>query len=445
MSVLVIDDERSVREGLGAALRQAGHEVDAVESLGAARRFLATRTPGCILLDVRLKDGDGLDYLLDLRRDLPLVPVIVATAFGDSDRTIQAMKSGAFDYVTKPFDLDALLAVVARAVRVPTVLPVAAPVPDARLVGASVRMLAVWKAIGRATASMAPVLVTGETGTGKELIARAIHEHGPRADEPFVAVNVASLPASLVESELFGHEKGAFTGAAARREGRFETAGSGTLFLDEIGDLDLATQSKLLRVLQDGVFERVGGQAPLRLRARVVAATSRPVAPHEEGATLREDLYYRLGVITIAVPPLRERKSDIPLLVQAFLARRQGLRRAISEAAMARLAAHDWPGNVRELLHVVERACVMAGSEVLDVADLDLPAPGPEAVEGDETSLNLRAATTRLEIDLVKRALVRSNGNRAEAARLLGLARPQLYAKMRDLGLAMPERGSSKE
>ena len=441
MSVLVVDDERSVRDGLTAALRQAGHAVDAVESLAAARRFLGTHTVSCILLDVRLKDGDGLDYLVDLRRELPLVPVIVATAFGDSDRTIQAMKSGAFDYVTKPFDLDVLLAVVARAVRVPSIVAAAAPVPEARLVGASVRMLAVWKAIGRATASMAPVLVTGETGTGKELIARAIHEHGPRADEPFVAVNVASLPASLVESELFGHEKGAFTGAMARREGRFESAGAGTLFLDEIGDLDPAAQSKLLRVLQDGVFERVGSQSPLRLRARVVAATSRPVAPHEEGATLREDLYYRLGVITIAVPPLRERKSDIPLLVQAFLARRQGERRAMSEAAMTRLAAHDWPGNVRELIHVVERACVMAGSEVLDAGDLDLPESNDSTV--DETSLNLRAATTRLEIDLIQRALVRSGGNRAEAARLLGLARPQLYAKMRDLGLAMPDRGGT--
>lgn len=441
MSILVIDDERSVREGLTAALRQAGHDVDAVESLERARLYLATRRPACILLDVRLKDGDGLDYLVELRREHPLVPVVIATAYGDSDRTIQAMKSGAFDYLTKPFDLDAVLAVVRRAVHVPSIAPLPVVGTDAPLVGGSVKMLAVWKAIGRATGSNAPV--TGETGTGKELIARAIHEHGPRASEPFVAVNVAALPATLVESELFGHEKGAFTGATGRREGRFEAAGGGTLFLDEVGDLDLPTQSKLLRVLQDGVFERVGGQAPLRLRARVVAATSRPVSPREEGATLREDLYYRLGVITIAVPPLRERRSDIPLLVQAFLVRRLGERRAMSEAAMQRLLAYAWPGNVRELLHVVERACVMCGSDVIDAADLDLPGSADDAALDDD-DLNLRAATTRLEITLIRRALERSQGSRAEAARLLGMARPQLYAKMRDLGLELPDRRPAK-
>jgi DNA-binding NtrC family response regulator len=298
----------------------------------------------------------------------------MATAYGDSDRTIQAMKLGAFDYVTKPFDLDTLLAVIARAVRVPaTSLVPPSLEADGRLLGQSARMLEVWKAIGRASASDAPVLIVGETGVGKELVARAIHENGVRAAAPFVAVNLAALPATLVESELFGHEKGAFTGAINRREGRFETAAAGTLFLDEIGDLELGLQTKLLRVLEDGTFERVGSQQTVRSQARIIAATSRPVTPGVPGATLREDLFYRLAVVEIQVPPLRERASDIPVLVQSLLARRKGSRRAVSEAAMRGLVAHRWPGNARELLHALERACVMSSAEILDIGDFDLP------------------------------------------------------------------------
>jgi DNA-binding NtrC family response regulator len=309
-------------------------------------------------------------------------------------------------------------------------------------------MLAVWKAIGRASTSLVSVLITGESGTGKELVARAIHEHGARKGAPFVAVNIAALPATLVESELFGHEKGAFTGAAARREGRFEAAAGGTLFLDEIGDLDPALQTKLLRVLQEGTFERVGSQEVLRSSARIVAATSRPVLPKAPGATLREDLFYRLAVLHLELPPLRDRKSDIPLLVQTFLRRLPGPRRAVSEGAMARLSAHAWPGNVRELHHVLERAAVMSTSEVLDESDFDVgPEGGPsprsaprgaplEADEGDD--LTLKRAIDALERRLIQRALERAAGNRAEAARLLGIGRPNLYAKMRELGLALP-------
>jgi DNA-binding NtrC family response regulator len=315
-------------------------------------------------------------------------------------------------------------------------------------------MLAVWKAIGRAASSAVSVLITGESGTGKELVARAIHEHGARKGAPFVAVNIAALPATLVESELFGHEKGAFTGANARREGRFEAAAGGTLFLDEIGDLDASLQTKLLRVLQEGTFERVGSQEQLRSTARIVAATSRPVLPKAPGATLREDLFYRLAVLHLELPPLRERKSDIPLLVQTFLRHLPGPRRAVSEAAMGRLSTHAWPGNVRELLHVLERAAVMSTSEVLDEGDFDLPGqpslPGsaatPSARGGggsggavDETDdLNLKRATDALERRFIQRALERAGGNRAEAARLLGIGRPNLYAKMRELGLALP-------
>ncbi len=329
-----------------------------------------------MLLDVRLKDGDGIELLAELRAAYPALPVVMATAYGDSERTILAMKLGAFDYITKPFDLDQLLETLRRAVKAPAVAaaPVAEPGDEeVALIGSSARMLAVWKAIGRAASSAVSILITGESGTGKELVARAIHEHGARKGAPFVAVNIAALPSTLVESELFGHERGAFTGAAARREGRFEAAAGGTLFLDEIGDLDPAMQTKLLRVLQEGTFERVGSSEPLRAAARIVAATSRPVLPKAPGATLREDLFYRLAVLHLELPPLRERKSDIPLLVQAFLRRLPGPRRAVSERAMGRLTGHAWPGNVRELHHVIERAAVMSTSEVLDEGDFDLP------------------------------------------------------------------------
>ena len=456
-TILIVDDDRAIRDGLTRAISTAGFAVRACEGIGAARRALAEAEVDCVLLDIRLKDGDGLDFLGELRKTHPRLPVVMATAYGDSDRTIQAMKLGAFDYVTKPFDLDALLATITRASR--STEAASAPTPrepasESALVGSSARMLDVWKSIGRAASSDVPVLITGESGVGKELVARAIHENSERRTQPFVAVNIAALPATLVESELFGHEKGAFTGASARREGRFEAASKGTLFLDEIGDLELPLQTKLLRVLQDGTFERVGSQSPLVSHARVIAATSREVLPKAKGTTLREDLFYRLGVVRIEVPPLRERSSDIPLLVESFLRRQRSKqpRRAVSEAAMRRLASHSWPGNVRELLHVLERACVMTTAEVIDEGDLDLgnveTAASTHAISAprDDESLDLHRAVEALERSYIERALKRSGGNRAEAARLLGIARPQLYAKMKDLGLELPEpvrRGSS--
>ena len=446
-TILVVDDDRTIREGLVRTIVASGLGARPAEGVVEARSQLARGGVDGVLLDVRLKDGDGIDLLAELRAAYPALPVVMATAYGDSERTIQAMKLGAFDYVTKPFDLDLLISTLRRALKAPAVAaaPVAEQGAQGALVGSSARMLAVWKAIGRAASSPVSVLITGESGTGKELVARAIHEHGARLGAPFVAVNIAALPPTLVESELFGHEKGAFTGAAARREGRFEAAAGGTLFLDEIGDLDPALQTKLLRVLQEGTFERVGSQELLRSTARIVAATSRPVLPKAPGATLREDLFYRLAVLHLELPPLRERKSDIPLLVHTFLKRLPGPRRAVSERAMARLSAHAWPGNVRELHHVIERAAVMSTSEVLDEGDFDLPgeqlaagAPAPAAEPGDPDDLNLKRATDALERRLILKALDRAGGNRAEAARLLGIGRPNLYAKMRELGLALP-------
>jgi DNA-binding NtrC family response regulator len=447
-TVLVVEDEPGVREGLLSAVKTLGYRALPAAGVTEARDCLRAAQPDCVLLDIRLKDGDGLDLLRELRRGPHAdTPVIVATAYGDSERTIAAMRDGAFDYLTKPFDLPALLATVKRAVKQRELLaalapPVAPPPARSGLVGTSAAMLSIWKVIGRAAAADAPVLITGETGTGKELIARAIHDYSARQAEPFVAVNLAAVPPTLLESELFGHERGAFTGASARRIGHIEAAGSGTLFLDEIGDLDAALQTKLLRVLSDGTFQRLGGDERLALRARIVTATHKPVRPSEPGCVLREDLYYRLAVIEIGVPPLRARKSDIPLLVSHALAGTPA--RAVSEEAMALLLAYRWPGNVRELIHGIQRAAVLAGGEVIDVPSL--PEVLREARHGggtgggadaahDEEGVTLREAVSRLERRMIERALQKAGGNRSEAARILGIGRPQLYVKMQEHGL----------
>ena len=455
-TVLIVDDEAGVREGLVRAVASKGHATVAAASLAEARAALEREDLDCVLLDIRLKDGDGLDLLREMRAGPHReTPVIMATAFGDSERTIQAMKAGAFEYVTKPFDLPLLLDAVARAVRkralgrrVSEAPAEPAPASGGALVGVSAPMLGVWKVIGRAAASDAPVLIVGETGTGKELVARAIHDHSARAKQPFVAVNLAALAPTLLESELMGHEKGSFTGAHVRRAGRIELAGAGTLFLDEIGDLEPALQTKLLRVLQDGRYERVGGTETLASQARIVAATNKPVRPGDPAATLREDLYYRLAVVEVEVPPLRARRSDIPLLLTHALSRTKA--RAVTEEAIASLIAHAWPGNVRELFHVIERAAVMCSAEVIDVADLppalQSSAPGrPTGAFSVFEDLPLRDAIAALEKHLVERALEKSGGNRAEAARILGIARPQLYTKMDDHGLADPKRGKRDE
>ncbi len=438
--VLIVEDEPGVREGLIGAVERLGFTAVAAASLAEARRELAARSPDCVLLDIRLRDGDGLELLRELRagrqRD---VPVIVATAYGDSERTIRAMRDGAFDYLTKPFDFPALLATVERAVKQRGLAQALTkpPPPPARsgLVGTSTAMLAIWKLIGRAAASDAPVLITGETGTGKELVARAVHDYSARASAPFVAVNLAALPATLIESELFGHERGAFTGASSRRTGRIEATGGGTLFLDEIGDLDAALQTKLLRVLADGRYERVGGDEPQTAKARILSATNKQVHPGDAGSVLRDDLYYRLAVIEIVVPPLRARKSDIPLLVAHALAATPA--RAVSEETMAHLLAYRWPGNVRELIHVIQRAAALCAGEIIDATNLPEPLRDPRerATDVGDDNVSLKEAVAALEKRMIARALERAHGNRSEAARQLGIGRPQLYAKLEEYGI----------
>jgi len=441
-AVLIVEDERGIREGLASAVEGLGHSALPTAGLSEARALLASEPVDCILLDIRLRDGSGLDLLRELRSgEHREIPVIVATAYGDSDRTIEAMRDGAFDYLTKPFDLPVLLGTLERALKqraLTQTLPPRLPKESGKsaLLGTSAAMLAIWKQIGRSAASDAPVLITGETGTGKELVARAIHEYSPVAKEPFVAVNLAALPASLIESELFGHERGAFTGAGARRVGRFELAQHGTLFLDEIGDLDPLLQTKLLRVLQDGYFERVGGSERVLCRTRVLTATNKQVRPGQPGATLREDLYYRLAVFEIEVPPLRVRRSDIPRLVA--LALEGAPARAVSEEAMSYLLSYEWPGNVRELLHVIRRAAAMCGGEIIDTLDLPLNVREVAGAAPDAAPLSrlpLRDAIAALERKMILEALDRAAGNRSEAARQLGIARTQLYLKMTEHGI----------
>jgi DNA-binding NtrC family response regulator len=436
-SVLIIDDDHSVREALANALDEAGYAVTQAGGVAEARTSLSVALPQAFLLDIRLRDGDGITLLRELRSAHPSLPVLMATAYGDSGRTIAAMREGAFDYLTKPFDFDYLLQTLARAVTGPSAIDTERPRrPEAPLlVGESPAMFAVWKAIGRAAASDAPVLITGETGVGKELVARAIHTNGPRSARPFVPVNLAAVPTSLLESELFGHEKGAFTGAFSRRMGRFEVAEGGTLFLDEIGDLEHSLQTKLLRVLEDKRFERVGSTSSLPSNVRILTATSRPVQ------SLREDLYYRLGVVRIAVPPLRDRPEDIPILVEAFL-QQGGRDRAVSPRALRALSAYTWPGNIRQLRHVLENACIMKTAQVLDAEDLDLPtapeADLPAPLDGLE-DFDLAKAVARVEKTTIERALAHAKGNRALASRLLGIRRALLYARLREYGIVGDE------
>jgi DNA-binding NtrC family response regulator len=435
-SVLIVEDEAGLRETLLRAARSVGLEATAVEGVARARAALEQGIPSCVLLDIRLRDGDGLEFLGELQAGHPSLPVIMATAYGDSERTIAAMKGGAFDYLTKPFDLELLTTTLLRAARAPAPAQLRPVGTATGLIRTSPAMLEVWKAIGRAAQTDVSALITGETGVGKEQVARAIHAHSRRREARFLAVNLSAVPWTLLESELFGHEKGAFTGAAAQHEGFFESVGEGTLLLDELGDLDPGLQTKLLRVLQDGVFRRVGGKLDLRSRARVLAATSRPVRPEQPGSSLRADLFYRLGVVIIDVPPLRRRRGDIPLLVQSFLESVPGPQRAVSEAALQRLQQYPWPGNVRELRHAIERAAVLSRSEVLDADDLELGSSTAIPSGGPPDDLTLRPALAHLEREYIQRALQRTGGNRAEAARLLGIARPQLYARMKELGIS---------
>jgi two-component system, NtrC family, nitrogen regulation response regulator GlnG len=459
LRVWLVDDDASIRWVLERALRNDGMAPRAFEAAEPALDALRRDTPDVLITDIRMPGASGLELLRRIRDARPALPVIVMTAHSDLGSAVSAYEGGAFEYLPKPFDIDQAVALVRRAAN--GALTAAADtagtprIPE--LLGRAPAMQQVFRAIGRLARSSVTVLITGESGTGKELVARALHEHSPRAARPFIALNTAAIPTDLLESELFGHERGAFTGADAQRRGRFEQADSGTLFLDEIGDMSLPLQTRLLRVLAEGEFYRVGGQTPIRVDVRVIAATHQDLEERVGRGLFREDLYHRLNVIRIELPPLRARGLDIPDLLTHYMliaAHELGVEpKTLAPDALARLAVHDWPGNVRELVNLCRRLSVLAPGSEVHLADL------PPELLGSAASLEreadwahvlttwaerhallgesplLDAALPQFERVLIRVALKRTQGHRQEAAKLLGWGRNTLTRKLKELGM----------
>jgi two-component system NtrC family response regulator len=443
-NILIVDDDAAMREGLSETIVDLGHSARTAASGREALAALAAHDIDAVLLDLRMPGGmDGIEVLRRIRVQHDAPPVVVLTAFASAENTIEAMRLGAFDHLTKPIgrrEVDLLLARLPPRRLSVSAHPERTARPDT-LFGSSEPMRRVQKTIGLAADSDATVLILGETGTGKELVARALHEHGRRKAKPFVAVNCAAIPAELLESELFGHVRGSFTGAAADRVGAFRAAEGGTLFLDEIGDMPGAMQAKILRALQERVVTPVGGK-PSPVEARVIAATHRDLPALVAAGAFREDLYYRLNVVPVALPSLRERQADIVPLAEHFLrlSARDNPPKRLSAAAAARLVAHSWPGNVRELRNLIERVHVLVRGDVIETADLDMAEGEADGLGRDDLMQgDLPTAVARLEAAMIRKALDACGGNRAEAARRLNINRQLLYAKIQRYGLAAPE------
>jgi DNA-binding NtrC family response regulator len=451
--ILVVEDEQAIQLALSGLLRRQGYQVEVAGSGQEALRKLDDTSFDLVLTDLALGRGlSGMDVLRRAKELRPETLVVMITAHGSEQIAVEAMKAGAEDYVPKPFDNDEIRLVVQRALertrlqRENRLLleQVQRQYGFENLIGTGPAMRRVFETLQKVAETDLTVLIRGESGTGKELVAQALHQRSGRRGRPFVAVNCAAISPELVESELFGHEKGAFTGADARRQGRFEAADGGTIFLDEIGDMAPATQAKVLRVLQERSFERVGGNQPLQVDVRVVAATHRNLEEEVAQERFREDLYYRLKVVEIDLPPLRERREDIPALAQRFLEQvteRLGREpRPIGEAALARLVRHRWPGNVRELQNVIEQAAVLASGPEIAEDDLHLPdAEGGPAAAAESRALGFSEAKKSVVEEFERRylldALRRNDGNVSRTAEAIGMVRQSLQQKIRDLGL----------
>ncbi|MBT8046876.1 MAG: nitrogen regulation protein NR(I) [Gammaproteobacteria bacterium] len=450
--IWVVDDDEAIRFVLNRALQRKGYGVRCFESVGAIRKALESGRPGAILTDIRLPDADGLSVVDTLEKLSIDCPVIAMTAYSDLTQAVNAYQKGVFEYLPKPFDLEQVISVLERALATGKAAPKeSAQSSQGQLLGESQAMQEVFRTIGRLSRSDINVLITGETGSGKEVVARVLHQHSPRADSPFVAINTAAIPAELLESELFGHEKGAFTGAHTRRVGRFEEAAGGTLFLDEIGDMPLALQTRLLRVLAEGDYYRVGGRDLLRADARVITATHQDLEEKVRSGSFREDLYHRLNVINIALPPLRERVEDISILTKRFLeqvAGELGLEeKQLRPETMRILESYRWPGNVRQLLNLCRQLCVMApGAQVFpDDLPAELLDSGASEAGDVAWSESLRRWASRellsggtdlfsraqaeFERVMIDCALDQTGGQRQKAAELLGLGRNTLTRK----------------
>jgi DNA-binding NtrC family response regulator len=434
--VMVVDDDAAIRETFERNLRRWGYDVTLAASAEEALGTVRSSEPSVVITDVRMSGMTGLDLLRLLQERVPDVDVIVITAFEEMRTAVDAMKAGAVEYLVKPLDLDQIELVLQRCFAHRALKrrarQLATDAGDAygldSIAGRDPRMIEIYKLIGQVSRSRAPVLIRGETGTGKELVARAIHFNSAEADEPFIPVNCSAIPETLLETELFGHRKGAFTGAIAERKGRFAAASHGTIFLDEIGDTSGAFQAKLLRVLQDHEFTPLGADRGERTEARVIAATHRDLESMVRDGTFREDLYFRLRVVEIDVPPLRERRADIPILAEHFVRKaartlRQEVR-PLTKEALALLGGHEWPGNVRELENVLTRALVLAHNGVIDAADIAIGqvgrVPGPRIVKPHDDSL------AAVEREHVRRILALTGGNKRKAARILRVSRARL-------------------
>ena len=460
--IWVIDDDNSIRWVLEKALQKAGLMMESFDNAGSVLEALQHEEPALIISDIRMPGMDGLELLEHINVLYPKLPVIIMTAHSDLDSAVSAYKGGAFEYLPKPFDVDEAIALARRALalREQQQVEVGAQVEQEtpEIIGKAPAMQEVFRAIGRLSHSNATVLINGETGTGKELVALALHRHSKRADKPFVALNMAAIPRDLLESELFGHERGAFTGAQSRRTGRFEQANGGTLMLDEIGDMPAELQTRLLRVLADGEFYPVGAHTPKQVDVRIIAATHQDLAQRVTNGDFREDLFHRLNVIRVHIPPLRERREDIPLLMQHFLGRAAQelavepklLRPEVGKALMSL----DWPGNVRQLENLCRWLTVMAPAQEIHVEDLPgelLGETGVAAMAGadwqqllrqwvhqqlaDDREQLLNEALPAFERIMIETTLQHTSGRRQEAARLLGWGRNTLTRKLKELGI----------
>jgi DNA-binding NtrC family response regulator len=443
--ILVVEDEDKLRRVIELQLTSAGFDVDKASTAEEGLRMVDRAD--LVLTDLKLPSMDGLQLLGLIRRQNAQVPVVMMTAFGSVETAVEAMKAGATDFLQKPFSLDHLMQVVHKALEMRALREENRQLKEElgrryeydNIIGRSPPMQEIFATIERVAPTRATVLLAGESGVGKDLIARAIHFHSPRRDRPLVKINCTAIPENLMESELFGYEKGAFTGAQTSKPGKFEQADTGTVFLDEIGDVPAAIQVKLLRILQEREFERLGSNVTRHIDVRVVAATNQDLRAALEQGTFREDLYYRLNVVPINIPPLRERKQDIPFLANHFLrklAPDAGCQvESITDAAMDKLIAYHWPGNVRELENVIERSLVMCTGRELGEADIKLEsAPRPRS-QSDSHFLPEGMTLDQYEQDLIKEALRRADGNKSQAARLLGLTRNALRYRLTQMGL----------
>jgi two-component system response regulator AtoC len=467
--ILVADDEQNLRRVLVAMLRRDGHDV--VQAASGLEAIDHLADVDVVITDLRMPGADGMDVLRTATKNHPHVPVIMITAYGSVGQAVEAIKAGAFDYIEKPFEQDSIRVIVEKAIGQATAnrtaprqtLYAATDIGRYGLVGQSAEMHSIFEVIGKVADTPSTVLITGESGTGKELVAKALHEQSSRKTGPFIKINCAAIPKNLMESELFGYEKGAFTGATSSKPGRFELADGGTLFLDEIGEIPVEMQVKLLRAIQESEFERVGGLKTIKVDVRLVTATNRDLEQEIARGNFREDLYYRLNVVPLQIPPLRLRKGDIPLLVRhvikKFNERLKKTISGISDDALAALETHAWPGNIRELENVLERTILFLKGDRIERADLQLstaapaeplpartitgPQPGDEpaevADEDGEVSGSLkdavRAETARVERELIVKALEETGGNVTQAARLLKISRKSLQMKMKEFGL----------